>query len=180
MPEDRAAGIPAVTRGMLVLRWLALSALVIVVDLVTKSWITGNLGYDDRVTLLPFFDLTLRYNEGIAFGFLVTTSSENRWLLPSIAILAMLLITYWIYRDAHDKLHCMALALILGGAGGNAWERIDMGYVTDFFLFHWNGWHFPAFNVADAAITVGAALLILEEILRTRRARPRTPRPPHA
>ncbi|MFA7437234.1 signal peptidase II [Castellaniella sp.] len=176
MPEERVEDVLAFDRRLQVFRWMMLSVLVLVIDLITKSWIIRHLHYDDRIPVLPFFDLTLRYNEGIAFGFLVGVGSENRWLLPAVAIVAIAVIAFWIYRDAGNKFHCTALALILGGAAGNAWERIDMGYVTDFFLFYWNAWYFPAFNVADAAITVGAAMLIYEEVQHSWRARARKPR----
>ncbi|MFA7474687.1 MAG: signal peptidase II [Castellaniella sp.] len=152
--------------------WLAWAAVLVLLDQLTKAWISGTLDYARRIPVLPFFDLTLLHNTGAAFSFLADGGGAQRWLFTGIAAAAAVLILRWLYTHPTERLLCAALASILGGALGNAIDRVLHGHVVDFLLFYWRDWYFPALNLADVAITCGAALLILDEILRARRARP--------
>jgi len=111
------------------------------------------------------------HNTGAAFSFLAAAGGWQRWFFTALGVAAAVFIVWQLRAHAGQKLFCFALASILGGAVGNVIDRVVHGYVVDFLDFHWHGWHFPAFNVADSAITVGAACLILDELLRVRRAR---------
>ncbi len=148
--------------------WVSLAFIIIILDQYTKNWFEQHLFYGERWPILPFLDFTLRYNPGAAFSFLAGAGGWQRWFFSGIALIATLLIIYWLQRQPNKKLFCTALSLILGGALGNVLDRIIHGHVIDFILFHWQSWHFPAFNIADTAISIGAALLILEEFLRIR------------
>jgi signal peptidase II len=117
---------------------------------------------------MPFFSLVLTFNTGAAFSFLAAASGWQRWFFAVIAAGASTLIV-WLLRRGGSALYCLGLALILGGALGNLWDRLVLGHVVDFLLFHYRGWSYPAFNVADSAITVGAVLLIVDSF-RARRA----------
>lgn len=151
--------------------WLALALILILLDQGLKIWVDNSLHYGERIAVLPIFDLTLLYNSGAAFSFLAGGGGYQRWLFTGIAALASLLILRWLYTNAGERLLSLALACILGGALGNAIDRLIHGHVVDFLLFYWNEWHFPAFNLADIAITGGAIFLILDEIRRMRRLR---------
>jgi len=151
--------------------WLAIAAAIVVLDQVTKITFDTWLSYSERVAVLPFFDFTLLYNRGAAFSFLAAQDGWQRWLFTALALLVSGFIIWLLTRHPHQRLFCVALTLILGGAIGNVIDRIAYGHVIDFLLFYWNNWYFPAFNVADIAITCGAALLILDELLRWRRTR---------
>jgi len=140
--------------------WLVIAAAVVLADQLTKAAIQGSFAPGERLTVLPFFDLVLAFNTGAAFSFLADASGWQRGFFIAIALGATALILYLLHRHSTDHLFCAGLGLILGGAVGNLWDRITLGHVVDFLLFHAYGWHFPAFNVADSAITVGAALLI--------------------
>ncbi len=115
----------------------------------------------EELSVTNFFSLVLTYNTGAAFSFLAGADGWQRWLFTVIAIAAAVLIV-WLLRRGGDPMHCLGLALILGGALGNLWDRLTLGKVVDFLLFHYDRWAYPAFNVADSAITIGAALLILD------------------
>ncbi|MBC7860904.1 MAG: lipoprotein signal peptidase [Burkholderiaceae bacterium] len=149
------------------LPWLGIAAIVILSDQVTKIAITRlfTLGQERAVT--SFFNLVLAYNRGAAFSFLSNESGWQRYFFTAIGIGAALFIIYLLKKHAGQRLFCWALALILGGAIGNVIDRIVYGHVVDFLDFHWKNWgHFPAFNVADAAISIGAALFIIDELRR--------------
>ena len=150
--------------------WLLLAAALVLLDQAAKAWVSGSLVYAERIHILPVFDLTLLFNTGAAFSFLADSGGSQRWLFTGIALIAAVLILRWLYTHAGQRLLCAALAGILGGALGNALDRLMHGHVVDFLLFYWRDWYFPAFNLADIAITCGAGLLILDEILRSRRA----------
>lgn len=152
-------------------RWLVLAAVVVFFDQVTKIWFDANLQFGERLHVLPFFDFTLLYNTGAAFSFLADGQGWQRWFFTAIAIGAAGLIVHLLRRSVGEPLFCTALACILGGAVGNVIDRIQHGHVIDFLLFYWNDWFFPAFNIADASITIGAVLLVLDELLRMRRQR---------
>jgi signal peptidase II len=151
--------------------WLLLAAVIIIADQLTKVYFDSHLEYGQRWHLLPFFDFTLLYNPGAAFSFLADGQGWQRWLFTAIALGATGLILHLLRRNPEQPLFCASLACILGGAVGNVIDRILHGHVVDFLLFYWGDWAFPAFNVADVAITCGAILLILDELLRLRRER---------
>jgi signal peptidase II len=152
--------------------YLLLALLVIVIDQVTKAAILERFEHGERVSIIPgFFDLTLLFNRGAAFSFLANHDGWQRWFFILIALAASAFILHLLMRHAHQRMFSLALGLILGGAIGNVIDRLLYGQVVDFLLFHQGGWYFPAFNVADSAITVGAVLLILDELLRMKRVR---------
>ncbi len=152
--------------------WLLLSALVVLADQLSKSYITSHYGEFEFTTVLPILDITRMHNVGAAFSFLATASGWQRWLFISLAVIVSIGIVVWLYRmpRSHGLLAC-GLALVLGGAIGNVIDRIRLGAVVDFIHFHWDRAYFPAFNIADSAITVGAACLILDALLEPKRAR---------
>jgi signal peptidase II len=152
--------------------WLLVMALVIAVDQLTKFAMVRIFMYGERVEIVHgFLDLILVFNKGAAFSFLSTGSGWQRWLFIGIGTLAAIFIVFMLARHASQRMFCTALSLIAGGALGNVVDRLIHGHVVDFLLFYWRDYAFPAFNVADSAITVGAALLILDELLRVRRSR---------
>jgi signal peptidase II len=151
--------------------WLGLALVLIALDQITKIAFVQALSYGERVLVLPFFDFTLLYNTGAAFSFLADGDGSQRWIFTLIALIAAVVIVRLLYTHTADTLFCLALSCILGGALGNAIDRLTHGHVVDFLLFYWKDWYFPAFNVADIAITCGAALLIFDEILQARRRR---------
>ena len=146
-------------------RWLGISAAVIAADLLSKALIVATLREGDGWAVTGFLSLVLTYNTGAAFSFLAGASGWQRWFFAAIAVIAAVVIVA-LLRRAGSALYCTGLALILGGALGNLWDRLAIGKVVDFLLFHYAGWAYPAFNVADSAITVGAALLILDSFRR--------------
>jgi signal peptidase II len=151
--------------------WLLLSLVVILLDQLTKIMVVRNFHFAERKSIVPgFFDLTLAYNKGAAFSFLANADGWQRWFFIAIGVGASLFMMWLLARHAGQRLFCLALALILGGAIGNVIDRIRIGKVVDFLLAYYQQAYFPAFNVADAAITCGAMLLILDELLRVRRA----------
>lgn len=152
--------------------WLVLAAVLIALDQLSKHWFVLHLSYGERRPVLPFFDLTLLTNPGAAFSFLAGGDGWQRWLLVAIAAGAIGLMLFLLQRHAAQRRFCLALALIMAGAAGNLIDRLRHGEVIDFLLFYWNNWHFPAFNVADMAITGGALVLILDELCRLRRRPP--------
>lgn len=155
--------MPDVRKGSLI--WLVLSALVIVLDQLTKWVVVSELQLYQQVPIIDdLFSFTLAYNTGAAFSFLADASGWQRWLFAVIAVVVSIVLCVWLARlDRSKKLEAIALALILGGAIGNLYDRVIHGKVTDFILVHWQqSWFFPAFNIADSAITVGAALLLFD------------------
>ena len=151
--------------------WLALAVLVILLDQLTKLLIVGQypLGWSQSVT--HFFNLVRVHNTGAAFSFLASASGWQRWFFTGLGAVAPVLIVWMLCSHPGQKLFGFALSLILGGAIGNVIDRLMYGHVVDFLDVHWAGWHFPAFNLADSAITVGAGCLLLDEFLRVRRAK---------
>ncbi|NLD67511.1 MAG: lipoprotein signal peptidase [Limnobacter sp.] len=152
--------------------YLALAALLVVVDQSTKWIAVDTLAFGQRVAVIPgFFDFTLVYNRGAAFSFLAGADGWQRWFFTVVALVASAVIVWLLDRHRGQRLFSFSLALILGGAIGNVIDRVLHGQVTDFVLLYWQGWHWPAFNVADMGITIGAVLLVLDELLRMRRRR---------
>lgn len=145
------------------LPWVIIAGLVVLLDLASKAWISNNFDYGQRLEVLPVFDLVLLHNPGAAFSFLAESGGWQRWFFVVIAAVSCLIIWGWLNRlKPTEKITALALALILGGALGNLHDRFFYGYVVDFLAFHWQHRYFPAFNLADSGITVGAALLIWE------------------
>lgn len=154
-------------------RWLVLVGCLLVVDQLTKLWFDSSLRYGERVQILPFFDFTLLYNPGAAFSFLADQGGWQRWFFTVLGLGATVFMLWMMHTNRTQRRLLLALALILSGALGNVIDRIAYGHVIDFLLFYWQNWYYPAFNVADSCITLGAILLILDEILRLRGRRAR-------
>jgi signal peptidase II len=150
--------------------WLLVSVAVLVFDQLTKWLIQQTMVFSQQVRVLPFFNLVLVYNPGAAFSFLSTAPGWQRDLFVAIGLAASGLIVWLLRRHAAEPMFCFALALILGGAIGNVIDRVLLGAVVDFLDVHLAGYHWPAFNVADSAITCGAALLIWDSLRRPRAA----------
>lgn len=155
---DSGRGAPAAAGWW---RWLAVSVAVIVADYATKAVMLALFAPGEQRPVTPFFSLTLAFNPGAAFSFLAGADGWQRWAFAAIACVASGVIL-WLLRRGGGRVYCLGLALILGGALGNLWDRLSIGQVVDFLLFHYAGWAYPAFNVADSAITVGAGLLIFD------------------
>ena len=151
--------------------WLAWAVVLLVADQITKTLILDNYRLGDSTVITSFFNIVLAHNTGAAFSFLANAGGWQRWLFTGIGAVATVFIVWQLRAHPGQKLFCFSLASILGGAVGNVVDRLMHGYVVDFLDFHVSGWHFPAFNVADSAITLGAACLILDELLRVRRER---------
>jgi len=148
------------------LRWLGLAGLVIGLDQACKAWISATMSLYESIPVLPFLNLTLLHNTGAAFSFLADAGGWQRWLFSALALVVSVLIIFWLfYIPPRHRLQAAGLALILGGALGNVWDRITLGYVVDFLDIYYQTWHWPAFNIADSAISVGAVLLIVDAIL---------------
>ena len=154
-------------------RWLPLTLAVIVLDQITKLLVVQHFSYGERLNLLPVLDLTLAYNKGAAWSFLDAASGWQRWMFSGLAVAVAVVLVVWLKRlkaRTQGLLAC-ALSLILAGALGNVIDRVRLGHVIDFILAYWNEHAFPVFNVADSAITVGAAMLLLDAFLETRRSK---------
>jgi signal peptidase II len=143
-------------------RWFILAAAVVAADQVTKAMVLARFAFAERLEVTSFFNLVLVYNKGAAFSFLAQADGWQTPLLAAFALVASVIVGTLIVRKPQERLFCAALGLVLGGALGNLIDRLRFGQVVDFLDFHAFGWHWPAFNVADSAITVGAVLLILE------------------
>jgi signal peptidase II len=152
------------------LPWLAIAAAVVALDQAAKAIVQAALAPGERMPVVPFVDLVLVFNTGAAFSFLADASGWQRGFFVAVALGASLLIVHFLRRHADERLFCAGLGLILGGAIGNLWDRVALGHVVDFVLLHAHGYHFPAFNVADSAITVGAALLVWDGLFGRRKA----------
>ena len=160
----------AARRGPSIWPWLAIAVAVVVLDQITKTLITRSFQLNELKTITPFFDLVRAHNTGAAFSFLAGASGWQRWFFIGLGGVATVFIVWLLARHSGQRLFCWALALILGGAVGNVVDRILHGHVVDFIHVHWASAYFPSFNVADSAISIGAALLILDELRRVRRA----------
>ena len=153
-------------------RWLPLAVGVVVLDQLSKAWIVRHMPYGGIRTLLPVLDITLRYNRGAAWSMLDSASGWQRWLFSGLAVVVGIALVVWLRRinARTQKLLALSLSLILAGALGNLIDRLLSGQVVDFILAHWNDAQFPAFNVADSAITIGAALMLLDAFSDGRRS----------
>ncbi len=148
-------------------RWWALAFVLFVLDWATKQAIESSLYYGQEIAVLPFFDLTLRYNTGAAFSFLAQAGGWQRWFFSAVALMVSVGITWRLVKISNtNRLEALALSFVLGGAIGNLYDRLAYGHVVDFLQFHWQqSWYFPAFNVADSAITIGVILMLLESFV---------------
>lgn len=157
--------------------WLGLAALLVLLDQFTKVLIVGYYHLGDATRVTSYFDVVRAHNTGAAFSFLASAGGWQRWFFTGIGVAAALFIVWMLRSHPGQKLFCFALALIMSGALGNVIDRMVYGYVVDFLQFHWNflnplfgGGYFPAFNIADSAITLGACCLVLDELRRVRKA----------
>ena len=153
------------------LPWLGIAFIVILVDQFTKTLIIGAFQLGDSHTVTSFFNIVRVHNSGAAFSFLAGAGGWQRWFFVGLGAVAALFIVWMLRNHGGQRMFSWALALILGGAVGNVIDRMLHGYVVDFIQVHYHGTAFPSFNVADSAISIGAALLILDEIIRVRRSR---------
>ncbi len=146
-------------------KWLWVSAVVLALDQMSKAAASAWLTLYEPKPLLPFVNLTLMHNEGAAFSILSEAGGWQRWFLTIVALAVSAVILWWLLRlPPGQKMLAAALALVLGGALGNVWDRVQLGYVVDFIDVYYERWHWPAFNVADSAITIGAVLLIIDSL----------------
>ena len=152
------------------LPWLGIALAVILIDQFTKTLILAYFQLGDSRSVTPFFNVVRVHNSGAAFSFLAGASGWQRWFFVGLGAAAALFIVWMLRGHGGQRLFSWALALILGGALGNVVDRLLHGHVVDFIQVHWRSWFFPSFNIADSAITIGAILLILDELLRVRRA----------
>lgn len=157
--------------GNSMLQWLGLALILLIADQFTKVLILGYYQLGDSTRVTSFFNVVRVHNSGAAFSFLAGAGGWQRWFFTVIGVVAAGVIIWLLKSHSGQKLFAFAMACILGGAIGNVIDRVLYGYVVDFLDFHWRGWHFPAFNIADSAITIGAVCLILDELLRVRRGR---------
>jgi signal peptidase II len=151
--------------------WLGVALVVILFDQLTKIAVAKVFTYATPYALTPFFNLFLVFNRGAAFSFLSAASGWQRWAFTALGVIAACVISFLLKRHGNQKLFCTALSLIMGGALGNVLDRLMYGHVIDFLDFHVGTWHWPAFNLADSAITIGAILLVLDELRRVGRSR---------
>ena len=138
------------------------------IDQLSKLWFDSAFRYGERLNVLSFFDFTLLYNRGAAFSFLADQPGWQRWFFTILGLGASGFILWMMHKNRNQSRLLLALALILGGALGNVIDRLAYGHVIDFLLFYWKNWYYPAFNIADTCITLGAILLILDEVIRLR------------
>jgi signal peptidase II len=154
-----AAGL----RNMGMLKWLWLSSVAIILDQASKQIVHHSMQLYESIPLMPYFNLTYVHNTGAAFSFLSEAGGWQRWFFAALALIISVVLSVWLMRlQKHETLLAIALSLVLGGAIGNLIDRLAFGYVIDFLDVYYNGWHWPAFNVADSAITVGVCLMLAE------------------
>lgn len=153
-------------------RWLGLALVVVALDQITKQVVDAVLTYNEPLVVLPVFNFTLRYNTGAAFSFLADSGGWQRWFFTVLALVVSVVLVIWLRRlPRRAVFESLGIALILGGAVGNVIDRILFGYVIDFLEFHYQHWYWPAFNVADSAITVGVTVLILDSLFQAKQQR---------
>lgn len=167
--RSRASSTAASKRTATPLLWMAFALLVVVLDQFFKIVIVRSFSYGESRPVTGFFNLVLVYNKGAAFSFLADAGGWQRWFFTVLGLAVGAFIVWLLFRHTGQRLFCFAVSLVLGGAVGNVIDRIVYGHVVDFLDFHVRGYHWPAFNVADCAITVGAVLLIVDELRRVRR-----------
>jgi len=143
-------------------KWLSISAILLALDLYTKHLVQKTFEYADKLTITSYFDLVRYHNEGAAFSFLAGAGGWQKWFFTVVAAVASIFIVYLLKKHQTEKLFSLGLALVLAGALGNLYDRVTLGYVVDFLSFHINDFYWPAFNVADSAISVGVGILLLD------------------
>lgn len=151
-------------------KWFVISAVIVALDLYTKSMVQKAFAYGEHFTVTSFFDLVRYHNEGAAFSFLANAGGWQKWFFTVVTLFAAIVITYMLIKHHADKLFSGGLALVLGGALGNLYDRLTLGYVVDFLYFHIDDLYWPAFNVADSAICVGVGLLLLDSFKKEKAA----------
>jgi len=151
------------------LMWLGIAIIIVLLDQVTKITMSRLLVYGQSEVITPYFNLVMVYNQGAAFSFLANSGGWQRWFFSGLAFVVSLVIIWMLWKNASQRLFCWSLSLILGGAVGNLIDRLIYGHVIDFLDFHIGTLHWPAFNVADSAIILGAALFVLDELRRVNR-----------
>ena len=166
-----AKGFSSSSSSNSMLPWLGLALILLIADQFTKVLILGYYRFGDSTLITQFFNIVRVHNTGAAFSFLADASGWQRWFFTGIGVVAVGVILWMLKAHPGQKLFSFAMACILGGAVGNVIDRVRFGYVVDFLDFHWGTWHFPAFNIADSAISIGAACLILDELLRVRKTK---------
>lgn len=150
-------------RDKVMLKWLWLSLLAVILDQASKLAIAGSMQLYESIQIMPYFKLTYVHNTGAAFSFLSEAGGWQRWFFAGLAIVISAVIAVWLTRlKKHETLLAVALSLVLGGAVGNLIDRLAYGYVIDFLDVYYESWHWPAFNIADSAITLGVILMLLE------------------
>lgn len=149
--------------------WLGVAAVVVLLDQLSKITMTRLLAYGQSEYVNSFFNFVMVYNQGAAFSFLANSGGWQRWFFSALALAVSIFIVWMLNRNASQRMFCWSLSLILGGAVGNLIDRLVFGHVIDFLDFHIHGWHWPAFNIADSAITIGAVLFVLDELRRVNR-----------
>ncbi len=149
--------------------WLGVAVVVVLLDQLSKITMSRLLSYGQSETINGFFNLVMVYNQGAAFSFLANSGGWQRWFFSALALAVSIFIVWMLNRNANQRMFCWSLSLILGGAIGNLIDRLVHGHVIDFLDFHLGGWHWPAFNIADSAITIGALLFVLDELRRVNR-----------
>merc|ERR1712007_196402 len=152
-------------------RWMALAAVLLGADQASKSFFDSTLRIHERWNVLPFFDFTLSYNKGAAFSFLAKRGGWQTSVFVAVAVLTSLTISYLLAFKVSRRLMAAGLSLVLSGAIGNCIDRVAYGHVVDFLLFYWRGWHYPAFNVADACITCGVVAVVVDDFLLKERCK---------
>ena len=145
-------------------KWLGIAGLVIVLDHLSKWWFSTTLDFQETIPVFSFFSFVLAHNQGAAFNFLADAGGWQRWFFIGIGVVATVIIVRLLKTHAHEPRMAWGLALILGGALGNVIDRVVLGYVVDFLYFHYQGFAWPAFNIADSAISIGAAILVWDSL----------------
>ena len=158
-------------------RWLLLSAAVAAADLATKAWVSAAFRPGDVHVITPFLNLVLWHNPGAAFSFLAGAGGWQRWFFVGVTLVVSVVLLAMLRKSGGNRLLAAALALVLGGAAGNLWDRLTLGHVVDVIQLHAAGYHWPAFNVADSAITVGVLLILWDGLREARAARASPVRP---
>lgn len=149
--------------------WLLISAAVLLLDQLSKGWVQAVLVPGEQRSLTGFFDLVLFFNAGAAFSFLADAGGWQRIFFSVFALVASVIIVRLLHQHGDRRLFCLALSLVLGGALGNLWDRVLLGHVVDFLYFHYHAYYWPAFNIADTAISIGVVLLLLDGLKKTDR-----------
>jgi signal peptidase II len=152
------------------LKWLGISLIIFILDQITKHAVTANFQYGESKYVLPFFNLVLAHNTGAAFSFLANASGWQREFFIAVTVIITAVLLWMMRSNRHNRLLCVALSLVIGGAFGNLYDRVLHGYVVDFVQWHAGGYYWPAFNVADSAICVGAALLVWDSFRKPKSA----------